>query len=425
MEMEKKSGFHYAYLIVAAGIAITCVPCSIVLNCAGMFFTPVSTTFNVPVASMSTYLAILSLVMAIYLPFAGKIMGKVDMRVFLTICVLLDGLCLISMSFYTAVWQFYVAAVINGIGTAPLIYLAVPSLVNAWCRKKVGFFVGLCMAFTGIGAAVFNPIASAFITASPEGWRTAYLVFGIVVLVVTLPFTVFIVRSKPEDKGLLPYGYEAVIENADAAAVTPAPGLEANKALKTAAFFAVAAFCGLITLNQTVFQFFPSYVTFLSADAPSLLVYMGFVSSACMIGQALGKIILGALNDRNVILGMAVGIGGGIIGVVMMLLCGAAAVLLLVGSFLFGFAYACTTVQSPLLTRSVFGSKDYTNIYSRVSMVGSLCSAVASVLWGVIVGLPNGFNLMFALSLAVMVVSFILGLFALNQSKKHGYSTVE
>lgn len=425
MDEKKKGGFHYAFLIVASGIAIACVPCGIVLSCAGMFFSPISTYFDVPVASVSLYLSILSLTMAIFLPFAGKLMGKVDLRIMLSVCVLLDGLCMISMSFYDAVWQFYIAAVIEGLGTAPLVYLAIPTLVNAWCKKKVGFFLGLCMAFTGIGGAIFNPIASAFISGSPEGWRTAYLVLGAVILIVTLPFTLFVVRSKPEDKGLMPYGYE---EAALAAAnqggneTVNERGLVASKAMKTAAFFAIAAFCGLITLNQTVFQFFPAYVTHLSDEVPALLIYVGFVSSACMIGQAIGKVLLGALNDRNVKLGMAVGIGGGIIGVVMMMMCGAMAVLLLIGSFLFGFAYACTTVQSPLLTRSVFGSKDYTNIYSRISTVGSLCSAIASVLWGLIVGLPNGFTVMFVLSIIVMVVCMLLGLFALNQAKKHGYS---
>ena len=34
--------FHYAYLIVAACIVITFVPCAMVLSCAGIFFTPVS-----------------------------------------------------------------------------------------------------------------------------------------------------------------------------------------------------------------------------------------------------------------------------------------------------------------------------------------------------------------------------------------------
>lgn len=415
---QKKGGFHYAFLIVATGIVITCIPCALVLSCAGIYFTPVSTFFGVAKAEFTLYFSILNIAMMFMLPVAGKLMSNVDLRVILSAAVVIDGAALIAMSFFTAVWQFYVAGVFLGIGTAPLIYLAVPTLINSWCKKKVGFFIGLCMAFTGIGGVIFNPVGTALIASGPEGWRMGYLVFGIIVLVVTLPFTLFIVRSKPADKGVRPYGAEEVAESEDGAAAVPEKGVSANKAMKSAAFFAVAAFCGLITLNQTVYQFLPSYVTSLSGTIPELAAYTGLVASACMAGQAIGKVVLGGLNDRSAKLGMATGIGLGIVGVVLMMMLPGVAVLLMVGSFLFGFVYACTTVQTPLLTRTVFGSRDYTNIYSRISTVGTLCGAIAAVFWGWIIDMPNGFTIMFGLSLAIMVVSFLLGLFALGQAKK-------
>ncbi|WP_303050300.1 MFS transporter [uncultured Slackia sp.] len=168
-QVQKKGGFHYAFLIVAAGIAITCIPCALVLSCAGIYFTPVSNYFGVPKASFTLYFSILNLAMMIMLPIGGKLMSKMDARAVLSAAVIIDGLTLIAMSFFTAVWQFYIAGVLLGIGTAPLIYLAVPSLINAWCKKKVGFFIGLCMAFTGIGGVIFNPIGTALINMGPEG----------------------------------------------------------------------------------------------------------------------------------------------------------------------------------------------------------------------------------------------------------------
>ena len=230
-QVQKKGGFHYAFLIVAAGIAITCIPCALVLSCAGIYFTPVSNYFGVPKASFTLYFSILNLAMMIMLPIGGKLMSKMDARVVLSAAVIIDGLTLIAMSFFTAVWQFYIAGVLLGIGTAPLIYLAVPSLINAWCKKKVGFFIGLCMAFTGIGGVIFNPIGTALINMGPEGWRTGYLVFGIIVLVVTLPFTALIVRSKPSDKGVQAYGADEVSADAGKPAA-PEVGVSADKAAR-------------------------------------------------------------------------------------------------------------------------------------------------------------------------------------------------
>lgn len=413
----KKGGFHYAFLIVAAGIVITCIPCALVLSCAGIYFTPVANYFGVPKAEFTLYFSILNIAMMFTLPVAGKIMSKVDLRIVLSIAVIIDGLVCIAMSFFGAVWQFYIAGVFLGIGTAPLIYLAIPTLINAWCKKKVGFFIGLCMAFTGIGGVIFNPIGTALISSAAEGWRQGYLVFGIIILVATLPFTLLVIRSKPEDKGLLPYGAgeETAAGNVSAA---PVKGVSANKAMKTVAFAAVAAFCGLITINQTVYQFLPSYCQSFSSSMPEIAAISGAVASAAMAGQAIGKVILGAVNDKSVKTGMAFGIGCGIVGVLLMWFLPAQAIVLMVGAFLFGFVYACTTVQTPLLTRGVFGSRDYTNIYSRISVAGTLCAAFAAVFWGWVIDLPNGFSLMFIMSIVIMVISFLLGVFALGQAKK-------
>lgn len=413
--VKKKGGFHYAFLIVATGIVITCIPCALVLSCAGIYFTPVATYFGVPRAQFTVYFSILNLAMMIMLPIAGKLMSKVDLRIILTVCVLIDGLTYLAMSQFTALWMFYAAGVLLGIGTAPLIYLAIPTLVNNWCKIKVGFFVGLCMAFTGIGGVIFNPIGIAFINSGADGWRMGYLVFGIIMLVVTLPFTIFVVRSNPSDKSIEAYGADQVSVE-DGAAAAPVLGVSADKAMKTAAFFAVAAFCFLITVNQTVYQFLASYCQ--SFTGTNIALAAGAVASACMAGQAIGKIVLGAINDRSTKGGLFFGIGGGILGVLLMWFVPLQIVVLMVGAFLFGVVYACTTVQTPLLTRSVFGARDYTNIYSRVSMAGTLGAVVASTFWGWIIDLPNGFSLMFILSIVCMVVSLLLGLFALKQAKK-------
>jgi len=412
-----KPKFHYAYLIVASCIVIMCLPCALVLSCAGIFFTPVSEYFGVSRAQFTLYFSILNIMMMLTLPLAGNHLSRLDARKVLSGATLLSGLGLIGMSQGNSMPWFYAMGAVMGFGIAPLIYLSVPTLINAWCAKRVGFFVGLCMAFTGIGGVIFNPIGTALIQSGPEGWRTAYLVFGIIVLVGTLPFTLFVVRSKPADKGLLPYGAE---EAANEAVATEAPvdGVSASVAMKTPAFIAIAIFCGVITLNQTIYQFLASYATSFEATLPQIAAASGVVASAAMAGQAIGKVLLGIINDRSVRLGIIFGLSCGAVGVLLMWLMPSPLVLLLAGAFLFGVVYAMTTVQTPLLVRSVFGSADYTNIYARISMVGSLMSAVAAVFWSFVIDSPGGFPLMFVLGLACMGICLITSLFALTQQGK-------
>ncbi len=413
----KNGKFHYAYLIVASCIVIMCLPCALALSCAGIFFTPVSEFFGVSRAQFTLYFSILNIFMMISLPVAGNHLSRMDARKVLSGGCILTGLGLIGMSQGNSMPWFYVMGAIMGFGLAPLIYLSVPTLINNWCVKNVGFFVGLCMAFTGIGGVIFNPIGTALIQGGPEGWRTAYLVFGIIALAGTLPFTLLVVRTKPEDKGLKPFGADEV----QAKAKTPeaaVDGVPASVAMKTPAFFAIAIFCGVITLNQTIYQFLASYATSFEATLPQIAAASGVVASAAMAGQAIGKVLLGAINDRSIRLGIICGIGAGIGGVLLMWTMPSVLPILLVGAFLFGVVYAMTTVQTPLLVRSVFGSADYTNIYARVSMVGSLMSAVAAVFWSFVIDSPGGFPLMFILGIACMLICLATSFFALGQAGK-------
>jgi MFS family permease len=414
-----RGGFHYAYLIVLSCIVMTCLPCALVLSCAGIFFTPVSEFFGVPKASFTLYFSVLNLAMMATLPVAGKLLAARDARVVLSVATALCGLGMFGMASCQEVWQFYLVGIVLGVGVAPLIYLAVPTLINAWCVKRVGFFVGLCMAFTGIGGVIFNPIGTAIIQSSPEGWRQAYLVFGIIILVGTLPFTLFVVRGKPADKGLLPYGAgEKDAADTDGAATVGTQGVSAADAMRTPAFWAIVAFCGLITLNQTVYQFLSSYALSFSNSLPQIAAASGVVASAAMGGQAIGKVFLGSVSDHSVRLGAVCGIAGGVVGVLLMWGMPSVLALLLVGAFCFGVVYAMTTVETPLLVRSVFGSADYANIYSRVSMVGSLMSAVAAVFWSLVIDSAGGYGLMFALSLVCMAACLALALFALAHAPR-------
>ncbi len=185
--------------------------------------------------------------------------------------------------------------------------------------------------------------------------------------------------------------------------------------MKTPAFYALAVFCGVITLNQTIYQFLASYATSFADSLPAIAAASGVVASSAMAGQAIGKVVLGVINDKSVKLGIFFGLGCGALGVLLMWFMPSPLIVLLVGAFLFGVVYAMTTVQTPLLVRSVFGSADYTNIYSRISMVGSLMSAVAAVFWSFVIDSPGGFPAMFIGGLACMAVCLVTSLFALGQ----------
>ncbi len=418
-EKKKSGGFHYAFLIVVS-CCMMCTVCALMVSTPGFFLPSVSAYFNTSSAAFMLYFTILQLAMVVALPIGGSILNKFKSGTVFTVCAILCAVGAFLMSSANAMWVFYIAGIIEGFGTAPMLFLAVPKLIGNWCEKKVGFFTGLSLAFTGIGAVIFGPIFSAIIATGAEGWRTAYLVEAIVVLVCVLPFSLFVIKDKPSDKGLEPYGHEEVDNSKDSSAASSMNlGVSANKAMKTPAFYCIAIFGGIIALNQTVYQFIPRYCVSFQATAPQIAAISGTAGAVCMLGVTIGKILLGAINDKNPRTGVLFSIISGIIGVLLMMIFPTIIALLLIGAFLFGFVYASTTVETTLLTRAVFGNRDYATIYSRISTVSSLGGAFGATILGVIVDMPNGFSIMFILSLVIMVVACALALYSLSQSSKY------
>ncbi|MFC2629672.1 MAG: MFS transporter [Lancefieldella rimae] len=421
---------NYAYAIVASCIAIMFFPCAIILTCFGIFITPVTQYFGVPKVSFSLVFSVICLTMMVALPITGRLLKKYSMRTILTIDTLLCGLAYGAMGLVQAVWQLYICGVVIGIGLPGLIFLAVPTLIGNWFSKRVGFFTGLCFAFTGIGGALFNPIGSTLIASGSDGWRMCYFIFAAIILVCTLPFTFFVVRDKPSDLGLLPMGSGE--KNVEASVGTSAStdtksahaqsglddGISAHKALRMPSFFMIGAFYALITLNQQISQFFPSYAATFSTTAPEIAAAGGLIAGAVMVGQAVGKVVLGALNDTSERIACFVGVLCGVVGLVLLWLKITALPIMLLGAALFGVVYAMTTVETPILVRAVFGNKDYTIIYSRIAIVSSLMSAIALVVWSLIVdGSAGGYDILFGLGFALMLSCLILALFALRNAR--------
>ena len=431
---------NYAYAIVASCIAIMFFPCAIILTCFGIFITPVTQYFGVPKVSFSLVFSVICLTMMVALPITGRLLKKYSMRTILTIDTLLCGLAYGAMGLVQAVWQLYICGIVIGIGLPGLIFLAVPTLIGNWFSKRVGFFTGLCFAFTGIGGALFNPIGSTLIASGSDGWRMCYFIFAAIILVCTLPFTFFVVRDKPSDLGLLPMGSGE--KNVEASVGTSAStdtgtgaktdvvtvsahaqsnfdnGISAHKALRMPSFFMIGAFYALITLNQQISQFFPSYAATFAATAPEIAAAGGLIAGAVMVGQAVGKVVLGALNDASEKIACFVGVLCGVIGLVLLWLKITTLPVMLLGAALFGVVYAMTTVETPILVRAVFGNKDYTVIYSRIAIVSSLMSAIALVVWSLIVdGSAGGYDILFGLGFVLMLSCLILALFALRNAR--------
>ena len=406
MVKNESPKFHYGYVIVFCCCLIMGINVGLVMSCAGIFYRPVSSELGVSVGQFGLYMSFNYLASSLMLSVAGRQMKKFGARLLLTASSAVMGLCLIAMSFFTAVWQFYAAGCVLGVTLAFLLYLSFPTLINSWFKARVGFFMGVCSAASGIGGILFNPVGAYLII--NYGWRMTYAIFGVIILCLLTPVLGLLLRNRPEDKGLAPYGEK----NQERGAVSSG-GVEYAEAVKMPVFYSMLLFAFFMIATSTLNLFIPNYVTGLSYS----LEQASLAASAVMVGVTIGKVILGMINDKNNVLGVVVTAGFGIIGLGLLLMGEMGIAAITVGCFLFGWAYAGVTVQTPMLVRAVFGSKDYPQIYSNVSIAFTVGGALTAGGWGLLSDYI-GFKAILSMGIVFLVICGGIGVYALQNKKR-------
>ena len=85
----------------------------------------------------------------------------------------------------------------------------------------------------------------------------------------------------------------------DASADSSLRDISPKQAFRMPVFFVIATFGFFMNVNQMSYSYFPSYCQSFADALPEIAALSGVIASACMTGQAIGKVILGGLNDRS------------------------------------------------------------------------------------------------------------------------------
>jgi MFS family permease len=376
------------------------------LSIIGVFYRPLSSGLNVTFTQIALYTTCQTLSKAIALPFIGKFMSKVNLKYFLSLVAIIMCGIFASTSLVTSLTQLYINAAAIGVCGGVALYMAVPALLNAWFKSRLGLAMGIAMAFNGIGGAIFNPIASNLI--SVFGWRQTFWVMAAIALVLVLPFTLFVIKNKPEDIGLTAYGSESAETAGGSSENTKKPaavltGITANEVWSQPAFYLIII--GAISVAFTAAT--QIHVANFAIVSGISAAQSGFFVSACSIGMICGNPVLGYLNDR---IGIArasavfclLGIAAGIVGTIS----AGNMPLVFATVFLLGMATALLSVEMPLIVKATFGLKDFNNIYSRIMMVNSFLISVSVVVSASLYDMLGNYNYVFY---AVAVIQFIFG----------------
>lgn len=384
---------------------------------SGLFLYPVSQEIGVGMGSLSIYFSITSIVMVLWLPFAGKLINKYDIRVVAIAGAVLQALSFAGMGFMNAVYGWYLLAIPYAMGATILVSLLGPILINRWFAKNAGMMMGIQMAFVGLFGAVFQPVTSNII--SGRGWRSGYIYIGGAAFIVVVLTALILLKNRPEDIKLEPFGsgsqpdekgaaeqvHEAeVINEAERIAHTLDLDISEKEALRSTSFYLLLFFMIAITGIGVFTQHIPTYGSLLGYSTRETGNALAYAS----IGSAVGSIAIGIISDKIGSLKTCYGIIGiGFVAIAGFLISGSGFLIFSLSTFLHGLVSSSIMVLAPILTIKFYGQRDYEKIFAKVSMGAPIASIILIPAYGFIFDLTESYLVVLIGMISLLVIAVL------------------
>lgn len=382
------------------------------MNLTGVFVKPIAEDFGVSRTAVTTQVTFYTVASMLLSPFVGFFLKKVKIKLLMSIFTFVLGVCYVLRFFTTSIPQLYILSAISGIAIVLITSIPVSILINNWFGPKMrGKVMGIVMAGTGIGATVLNPILSYINTTA--GWRYSYLLIGAIILILLLPLVILTIVRAPEDIGAEPLGYDSL-----AAAVPMTSGYMMKDAIKTSMFWCLGI----------VFLFFAISGSLFTTNSLAYLSDIGFseIDASLMISASsaalmLSKIALGALCDRFGVKKSALSVASLIIvGAIMLIISGQFTPLALPSVIIFCIGTAVPTVTMAMMTMEIFGYKDYSTIFSLISLFSNMGISIGPVLGSLIFDTTQSYTIAWIIDAILASVLVILIWYVYRQRKLKG-----
>jgi predicted MFS family arabinose efflux permease len=226
-------GIYYGWFVAGATFLVMLATAG-AMGAPGVIIQPLEKEFGWSTAQISVALAVRLALFGLIAPFAAAFINRFGVRpvVVSAIAMIIAGI-LASMAM-TEVWELVALwGVIVGIGTGMVALVLGATIATRWFVERRGLVVGMLTASSATGQLIFLPLIAKL--AQDHGWRSA-LVFVVAMLLVAGTVALLLLRDRPADVGLAPFGERAIQP-----APKQAPGLGAMMASPLRALYAARA----------------------------------------------------------------------------------------------------------------------------------------------------------------------------------------
>ncbi len=347
---KNRSEIFPGWYMVAVAFIVDFIAVGFFFYSYGVFFKSIAAEFGDSRFGVAIGITVTQGVGALLAPFIGRALDRYPLK-HVMVCGAIStgsGFCLLGL--VQTPLQFYmVLAVFVGFGAGAMGQLATSKLVSNWFVLKRGTALGI--AATGISVSgVLMPAISAWIIGT-FGWREGFVTYGIITLVVVVPFVLRFVVSRPEDINLLPDGAT------ERSHLPPRkPPLRTMEFLGQANFWILLSVIGILFCIQsaTLIHMVPQLT-----DSGFSLIAASAVASVTAAFGVIGKLTYGALVDRwDVRYALWLAIAFQLVGQIIMLFI-PGYFPFLIGACFFGFGMGGVVPMQGAVVGAAFGRESF------------------------------------------------------------------
>lgn len=209
MSLKEKIIANYHWVIAAVSVLALIICGGVGNSLASITLIPITETLGVSRGEYSMAMMAKSIGGVIINLSSGALLVKFGYRKLVIACLLISSVGYFTTSGSQTLLVMSMAGVLEG-AYGLCTGAGNPRLLSSWFHRHYGLMIGIVTAMTGLGGSVFSIIFGKIVVNS--GWRSAYMTVAVLMLGVALMIAL-LVRNKPEDMGLRPYGEGYVPKN--------------------------------------------------------------------------------------------------------------------------------------------------------------------------------------------------------------------
>ncbi len=341
---------------------------------------------------------------AVFSPFCGALIDRYGARPIMLIGTVCSCILGVMLTRVTELWQFYVVFALLFISTVSNTYIPVAAVVARWFVKLRGVATGVAMLGLGFGGGIAPLVAEVLMRDS--GWRHAFMLMSIGVLLALIPIAIWIRNPDPAE--------EEAYAAQQGEGIEPEHDLTLRGAMRTRSFWGLSMGDMLTGLVFAIFNLQLAYylTVDLGDEKQATQIYSAFLG--CL---GLGVMVFGPLADLIRIR---------IILTICYLLPALAVLLLLPDKLTVGLAFGFAIVGGlagggraalfPTALVHCFGETHMASIFGLSNTLFILGNAVGPLIGGAIYDETTSTRAVYVVSIVILAIS--AGLVSLIRSER-------